>query len=55
MNTENTPNLEVMLDMLAHPDANLSYFAATRLPFVLGLLEQTQEWEAIKRLVEKLV
>jgi len=55
MNTEDTPNLEVMFDMLAHPDANLSYFAVTRLPYVIGLLEQREEWESIRRLVEKLM
>lgn len=41
--------------MLNSSDTNLSYFAATRLPYIFKLLEVSQEWEAMNKLVDKLV
>jgi hypothetical protein len=38
----NKANLDVLLDMLNHSDPNLSYFAATRIPTIMVLLESTQ-------------
>lgn len=33
------PNLDVLFDMLNHNDPNLTYFAASRLPLIVRLLE----------------
>lgn len=53
--SDSAPNIEVVLDMLNHNDANLSYFAATRLKFIFGLLEIAQERETMDRLIDKLL
>jgi hypothetical protein len=42
------------MDMLNHTDGNLSYFTATRLPFIFELLQIAQEWDAMSRLIDKL-
>lgn len=55
MSANASPNLDVVLDMLSHADANLSYFAASRLPVIFKMLEVTQEQQAMEKLIEKLV
>lgn len=50
----NKPNLDVLLDMLNNNDPNLSYFAASRLPTIMILLENTQEYALIAKLLERL-
>lgn len=50
----NKPNLDVLLDMLNNNDPNLSYFAASRLPIIMVLLESTQEYALITKLLDKL-
>jgi hypothetical protein len=50
----NKANLDVLLDMLNHSDPNLSYFAATRIPTIMVLLESTQEHTLIAKLINKL-
>jgi hypothetical protein len=36
------PNLDVLFDMINHNDPNFSYFAASRLPLIVRLLELVQ-------------
>ena len=50
----NKANLDVLLDMLNHSDPNLSYFAATRIPTIMVLLESTQEYALITKILDKL-
>lgn len=50
----NKPNLDVLLDMLNNNDPNFSYFAASRLPIIMILLENTQEQGLIVKLIDKL-
>ena len=47
-------NLNILIDMLNHHDANYSYFAASRIPFISKMLEHTQSLDDLTNLVQTL-
>lgn len=49
------PNLDVLFDMLGHNDPNFTYFAASRLPLIVRLLEVEGERDVLMRLIDRLV
>jgi hypothetical protein len=47
------PNLDVITDMLIHPDTNYTFFSASKLDSVIYILHLTNQTDAIPALLQR--